>query len=76
MNKVLRQYIKKFIQIYLDDIIIYLNNLKNHKKYIKIIFEKIRETNLKLKSSKYQQFQLKLIFIKYQIRKNRIRSDL
>src|SRR6266540_508326 len=54
MNKVLRQYIEKFIQVYLDDVIIYSNNLDEHKRHIKAVLEKIREANLKLKSSKCQ----------------------
>ncbi len=52
MNKVLRQYIGKFVQVYLDDVIIYFNNLGEHKKYIRAVLEKIREANLKLKPSK------------------------
>jgi len=54
MNKILKQYIEKFIQVYLDDVIIYLNNLDEHKKHIRKVLEKIREFNLKLKSSKCQ----------------------
>ena len=54
MNKVFRQYIGKFVQVYLDDIIIYSNNLNKHKRHIKAILEKIRKANLKLKLSKYQ----------------------
>jgi len=54
MNKVLRQYIGKFVQVYLDDVIIYSNNLTEHKRHIKAVLEKIREANLKLKPSKCQ----------------------
>ena len=54
MNKVLRQYIGKFVQVYLNDVIIYSNNLDEHKRHIKAVFEKIREANLKLKPSKCQ----------------------
>ena len=54
MNKVLRQYIGKFVQVYFDDVIIYSNNLSEHKRHIKAVFEKIREANLKLKPSKCQ----------------------
>ncbi len=54
INKVLRQYIEKFVQVYLNDVIIYSNNLKEHKKHIKAVLEKIREANLKLKPSKCQ----------------------
>ncbi len=75
MNKILRQYIKKFVQIYLDDVIIYLNNLKDHKKHIKVMFEKIKKVNLKLKLSKYQQFQIELKFVRHLMKRNDIRSD-
>ena len=54
MNKVLRQYIGKFVQVYLDDVIIYSNNLDEHKRHIKAVLKKIREANLKLKPSKCQ----------------------
>ena len=54
MNKVLRQYIGKFVQIYLDDVIIYSRNLDEHKRHIKAVLEKIRKANLKLKPSKCQ----------------------
>ena len=54
MNKVLRWYIGKFVQVYLDDVIIYSNNLDEHKRHIKAVLEKIREANLKLKPSKCQ----------------------
>ena len=52
MNKVLRQYIIKFVQVYFDDVIIYSNSLDEHKKHIKAVLEKIKEANLKLKLSK------------------------
>ncbi len=52
MNKIFKQYIGKFMQVYLDDVIIYSNNLDEHKKHIKAIFEKIRKANLKLKPLK------------------------
>ena len=54
INKVLRQYIGKFVQVYLDDVIIYSNNLDEYKRHIKAVLEKIREANLKLKLSKCQ----------------------
>ncbi len=75
MNKILKQYIEKFIQVYLDDVIIYLNNLDEHKKHIRKVLEKIREFNLKLKSSKCQQFQIEFKFVKYLVRRNSIKLD-
>ena len=54
MNKILRQYIGKFVQVYLNDVIIYSNNLNEHKRHIKAVLKKIKEANLKLKLLKCQ----------------------
>ncbi len=75
MNKILRQYIRKFVQVYLDDVIIYSNNLDEHKRHIKAVLEKIREANLKLKPSKCQWFQTELKFIRHLVGRNDIKFD-
>ncbi len=75
MNKILRQYIGKFVQVYLNDVIIYSNNLNEHKRHIKAVLKKIKEANLKLKLLKCQQFQTELKFIRYLVGRNSIRPD-
>jgi len=76
MNKVLKQYIGKFVQVYFDDVIIYSNSLDEHKKHIKAVLKKIREANLKLKLSKCQWFQTELKFVGYLVGRNGIKPDL
>ncbi len=75
MNKVLRQYIEKFVQVYLDDVIIYFNNLSEYKRHIKAVLEKIRKANLKLKLLKCQWFQTELKFVEHLVERNGIRPD-
>src|SRR6266542_1648869 len=75
MNKVLRQYIGKFVQVYLDNVIIYSNNLSKHKRHIKAVLEKIREANLKLNLSKCQWFQIELKFVGHLVGRNGIRPN-
>ncbi len=75
INKILRQYIGKFVQVYLNDVIIYSNNLDEHKRHIKAVLEKIRKANLKLKLSKCQQFQIELKFVKHLVGRNGIKPD-
>src|SRR6266542_3526234 len=75
MNKVLRQYIGKFVQVYLDDVIIYSNNLNEYKRHIKAVLEKIKKANLKLKPSKCQWFQIELKFVGHLVERNGIRPD-
>ncbi len=75
MNKVLRQYIGKFVQVYLNNVIIYSNNLDEYKRHIKAVLEKIRKVNLKLKLSKCQWFQTELKFVGHLVGRNGIRPD-
>jgi len=35
INSVLREHLNKFIMVYLNDIIIYLESKKEHKEYVK-----------------------------------------
>ena len=46
-----------FAMAYLDDIIIFSRNEKEHLKHIEIIFRKLKEAGLKLKESKCDFFK-------------------
>jgi len=52
MNKILRQYLGKFVEVYLDDIIIHSRIKEEYIKHIRAVLQKIREANLKLKLTK------------------------
>ncbi len=52
MNNVLRDYLRKFCLIYLDDIIIYSKSLKDHKRHMRKVLQVIRSAGLKLKLTK------------------------
>src|SRR3989337_2791497 len=69
MNGILRDYLRKFCLVYLDDIIIYSKTLEEHKQHVKQVLDKIREANLKLKPSKCQWFKEELTFVGHVINK-------
>ncbi len=52
MNTVLEGYIGVFCLVYLDDIIIYSENEQEHLRHVKLIIERLRLHNLKIKLSK------------------------
>ncbi len=52
MNNVLRDYLRKFCLVYLDDIIIYSKSLKDHKRHVRKVLQVIRSAGLKLKLAK------------------------
>jgi len=38
MNDVLRPYLDSFIVVYLDDIVVYSDNMEDHKKHLVMVF--------------------------------------
>src|SRR6266542_5611627 len=75
MNKILRPYIGKFVEVYLDDVIIHSRTKKEHIKHVRAVLQKIREANLKLKPSKCKWFEQELTFVGHRIGINSIRPD-
>ncbi len=54
INDILRQYLNQFVIIYLNDIMIYLNILKEHVNHIFKILKCLNKRNLHLKLKKYE----------------------
>jgi hypothetical protein len=52
INNILRQYLNQFVIIYLNDIIIYSNILKEHINYVFKVLECLDRRNLHLKLEK------------------------
>src|SRR6266540_1339766 len=75
MNKILRPYIGKFVEVYLDDTIIHSRSKEEYIKHVRAVLQKIREANLKLKSTKCKWFEQELTFVGYKIGISDIRPD-
>ena len=52
MNDALHEYLDVFIIVYLDDVLIYSTNEKEHVKHVKLVLEKLTVFNLLLKPEK------------------------
>lgn len=52
MDNVLREYLHKFCFVYMDDVVIFSKSLHEHMVHLKLIFNKIKEFNLKVQLDK------------------------
>jgi len=46
MNEIFANLLDVYIVVYMDDILIYSNNLKEHKSYVKEVLRRLRENKL------------------------------
>ncbi len=76
MNKVLRKYLGKFVEVYLDDVIIHSRTKEEHIKHVRAVLQKIRKANLKLKLIKCKWFEQELTFVRHRITARSIEPDL
>src|ERR1044072_6673724 len=75
MNEILRDYLEKFIIVYLDNIMIFSKDKKSHKRHVRKVLNKIREARLKIKLLKYQWFKKEIKFVGHKISKEGIKLD-
>src|SRR6266511_3872482 len=57
MNKILRPYVGKFVEVYLDDVIIHSRTKEEHIKHVRAVLQKIMVANLKLQRSKCKPYK-------------------
>ena len=65
INHVLYDYLNEFVITYLDDILIYSENKKNHEKHVKKVLRRFQEKNLYFKSEKYKFHKQQVEYLEY-----------
>ena len=60
MNNIFSDFLNICVMIYLDDILIYLNNMPEHHQHIKEVLKYFYKTSLYVKAEKYE-FYFKLV---------------
>ena len=76
MNDVFRKYLDRFVKVFLDDILIYSRNEREHEEHLRIVFSFLRENKLYGKLSKCSFFQTEIHYLGHIISGEGISVDL
>ena len=76
INSVLREYLNKFIIVYLNDIIIYLITKEEYGEHVKWVLKRLQEEQILVAIKKYKFFIRKTDFIGFIIKLGYISMDL
>jgi hypothetical protein len=63
MNEVLAPFLRKFVMVFLDDILIYSQTMDLHLEHIRLVLQKLREHKFYMKASKCSFAQTKLEYL-------------
>ena len=75
VNDVLRPYLDLFVSAYIDDILVYSNSLKEHRKHVRTVLEALREAGLQLDIDKCEFHTTEVLYLGLIITMNGIRID-
>ena len=76
VNDVLRLFLDVFCTAYLNDILIYSENLHEHKEHVRSVLNALKEARLQLDVDKCKFHHTKVTYLGYVVRVDRIRMDL
>jgi hypothetical protein len=75
MNEVLREFIEKFVIVYLDDILVYSKIVAEHLKHLATVMQKLQQEKLLINIKKSSFMKTELIYLGFVISANELRMD-
>jgi len=76
INSVLGEHLDEFVIVYLNDIIIYLENKEEYRKHIKWVLKRLQEKQILVAIKKYEFFTRKTNFVRFIIKLGQLSIDL
>ena len=76
MNYIFMDYLDKFVVVYLDDILVYMKNKKEHAEHLRLVLEELREHRRYAKCSKCEFWLSEVTYLGHVISKDGIAVNL
>lgn len=75
VNSIFHQFLDKFVLIFIDDILIYSQNMEEHKEHLHIVLQVLRKNQLYTKYSKCDFFKEQIQYLGHVVTKDEITVD-
>jgi hypothetical protein len=75
MNKVIMEYLYKFVVVFIDDILVYSRSEEEHEEHLHLALQKLQENRLYAKLSKCEFWMKQVAFLGHVISKGGISMD-
>jgi hypothetical protein len=75
MNNVLKDFIGKFLIMYLDDILIFSKTKKEHLRHLTLVMSRLQEEKLLINLKKSYFMKKELIYLGFMISSNKLKMD-
>jgi hypothetical protein len=75
MNEVLRPFLRRFVLVFFDDILVYNSSWAEHLRHLHLVFTKLQEQNLVVKRSKCAFGELTVGYLGHVISKDGVTMD-
>ena len=75
LNDILRDWLNRFVFVYLDDILILSHNLEDHHQHIRQVLQRLLENKLFVKVEKCEFHVSSVSFLGYIIESGEIKTD-
>jgi hypothetical protein len=75
MNKVIMEYLDKFVVVFIDDILIFSKNEEDHDEHLRVVLQKLRENQLYAKLRKCEFWLKEVSFLGHIISEEGISVD-
>lgn len=75
MNDIFRPYLRKFVLVFFDDILVYSHNMEEHERHLRRVFETLVQHNLFAKQSKCKFASKEIEYLRHIVSDQGVHDD-